>query len=42
MHIAGAKRLMGVINSPKENEIIGNVLLEEIADTSSREVIAAT
>ena len=41
MHVAGAKYLIGIINSPKENETIGNIFLEEISDTSSREVTAA-
>ena len=41
MHVAGAHYLIGVINSPRENAIIGNALLEEVANESSKEATAA-
>lgn len=41
MHVAGGKCLIGIFNSPKENEAIGNIFLEEITDASSRETTAA-
>ena len=38
---AGGDSLIGVVDSPKESETIGDALLEEAADASSREVAAA-
>ena len=41
MTVAGGKRLIGVINSPKDDEAIGDMFCEETADASSKEITAA-